>query len=342
MAKEQLEQQEVEDIAEKSKELAEKSVEAQIRKLQKKFGNDFVFKLDQMPPPDVLKTRFFTINSLTGFNGLPKGRIIELVGNEGSGKTTLALTLTADAQRAGMNALYVDLEYKVIPKYAEKLGVDPSKLILINPVTGDDAMMAVDKLLDTGAIGFIVIDSVANLSTAGEMEKEIFEPNMALTARLLSQSIRRLIGKVARTKAIILFINQYRQAIGTMWGNPDRSSGGNALQYGISLKFGLRTSTPIKDGPKAIGNEVKVTIMKNQVGNPHSNGVMELYYGEGFNPESDMITSALTKEVLTTAGSYIKLDGVSISQGRAELVQRLKTDMELRSNLLARLEAHGD
>ena len=317
--------------------IKEKTIEATIKSLSKKLGDGIIFSLDNIPEIKYFPTRLFTLNRALSIGGMPIGRVVEIVGDEGCGKTTLALTLAADAQKSGMTVAYLDLEMKVNAEYAKKLGVQPSNFVFSRPANGDDAMFIIDKLADQEGIGLIILDSVDLLTTYAELDKEIYESNVGMKARLLSQSLRRLIPKVARNQISLVFINQYRQAVGQMFGNPNKSTGGRGLQYGSSLKLELRDGKMIKDGDKAVGKKVHIKVTKNQVGNPYGDTELDLYFGEGFDNCADLFDAAVKSEILS-AGNWVKYKGENIANGREKCIELLRTNDELYQNILGDLK----
>lgn len=317
--------------------IKEKTIEATIKSLSKKLGDGIIFSLDNIPEIKYFPTRFFTLNRALSIGGLPIGRVIEIVGDEGCGKTTLALTLAADAQKAGLSVAYLDLEMKVNAEYAKNLGVQPSNFVFSRPANGDDAMFIIDKLADQEGIGLIILDSVDLLTTYAELDKEIYESNVGMKARLMSQALRRLIPKVARNQISLVFINQYRQAVGQLFGNPNKSTGGRGLQYGSSLKVELRDGKIIKESDKPVGKNVHIKVTKNQVGNPYGETELSLYFGAGFDMYTDLFDAAVAANILT-AGSWVKYNGENIANGRDKCIELLKTDEAMYQKILGDLK----
>lgn len=329
--------------------LKQRSVDAAIKALKKKFGENIIMRLDEILEVDYVPTRFTTLNRAIGLGGIPIGLVTEIVGDEGCGKTTLALSLTADAQRHGLQCMYLDLEGKVRMDYARTLGVK-GDLLLVNPKNGDEAMKALTDLLPTGAIGFAVVDSVALLSCGAEWDKEIYESNMAMTARLMSQSLRRIIPLIRKNGCALVFINQYRQSVGKMFGNPNQSTGGRALQYASSLKLELRDGKMIydsdggssEDKSKPIGKNVKVKISKNQVGTPFADCNLTLFFGAGFDPIYDLFQLGLDSGVLRMAGSWVKMGDENMAHGKEDAIEKMREDDKLCENILKLIDIAVD
>lgn len=316
------------DIKGKLEELKSKSVDEQIKAFQKEFGSDFICKLEDLPATQAISTRLISLNKAIGIGGIPRGRITELVGVEGCGKTTFALSLVGDAQEQGLQCAYIDMERKLSLPYARALGVS-SELIVSSPSTGDHAMMVLDSLLDTELFGLIVIDSVTLLTTQGELDKAIYENNMATTARLMSQSLKRIIPKASKSATAVVFINQFRKDVNKMFGNPDTPTGGKALQYGSTLKIELRKGDTLKDAGENIGHEVKFHLTKNQVGNPYSSVVAQLMYGTGFDRYFDLVDYCLKHGLLAMSGHFIKSDEQVIANSKSAMATKFREDADL-------------
>ena len=317
--------------------IKEKTIEATIKSLSKKLGDGIIFSLDNIPEIKYFPTRLFTLNRALNLGGMPIGRVVEIVKNEGCGKTTLALTLAADAQASGMTVAYLDLEMKVDAEYAKRLGVQTSNFVFSRPANGDDAMFIIDKLADQEGIGLIILDSVDLLTTYAELDKEIYESNVGMKARLMSQALRRLIPKVARNQISLVFINQYRQVVGQMFGNPNKSTGGRGLQYGSSLKIELRDGKMIKDGDKPVGKKVHIKVTKNQVGSPYGETELDLYFGDGFDRYSDLFDAAM-KEGILDGGAWVKYKGENIANGRDKCIELFKNNQEIYEKVLGDLK----
>lgn len=310
-------------------ELKQKAFDVQIKKLQKQFGSDFLISLEDIPPIPVIKTRLLSLNLAFGVGGLPLGRVIEIVGDEGSGKTTLSLTLFADVLNAGHKAVYVDIERKVTAEYATKLGV-PLSAQIIRPASADAAAIAIDGLAGTGAVSVIFVDSVAQMVTESELEKEVNDSNVGNIPRLLSQAFRRLVPKLSMNEVTLVFINQYRQEIGKMFGNPNKSSGGRSLQYASSLKLEMRDGQRILEDKAEIGKEIKIKISKNQLGgSPGKEVVLKMLHTQGFDIYDDFCSAVLSKGVVKLNGSYFYFGDENVAQGRAGFIEVLKENKEL-------------
>lgn len=307
--------------------LRAKTVEAAIKSLKKDLGDDIITPLSEVPEVAYIPTRLLSVNHAIGLGGIPIGLVTELIGGEGCGKTTLALSIAADAIRAGYPTLYIDLEGKVRQAYAAKLGV-PDTLELCRPANGDQAMMVADKMIEAEAYKLVIIDSVALLSTGAECEKGITESNMMTTARLLSQSMKRLMPKCRIHKCALLFINQYRQSP-TMYGNPNKPSGGLALQYASSLTLEMRDGKPIRRNGASIGKGVTLKVTKNQVGMPSAECELTMLFGSGFDDVSDLFETALTVGALELKGSWVAFNGENIVQGRENCIDIMRENAEL-------------
>lgn len=304
--------------------LKAQTAEAAVKALKKSLGENIIMRLDELPSVDCIPTRFFTLNRAIGLGGIPRGLITEVLGNEGCGKTTFALTVAADALNAGHKVLYIDLEGKVRPEYTKALGV-PSTLDMSKPTNGDQAMHIVELIARTGEYGLVIVDSAAMLSTAMELSKDIYEPNMATTARLLSQSMKRLMPVCREGNCGLLFINQYRQNT-SPYGQKEIPVGGRALQYASSLTLELKStnSDAIKKGTAVIGKTVRVHVTKNQVGTPNTHCELTLLFGKGFDPVADAFGIARAYGIIQKSGSWFSFGDIRLGQGEEASLEMFK------------------
>ena len=275
-----------------------------------------------------------------GVNGYPKGRIIEIFGPESSGKTTLTLHAIAEAQKAGGIAAFIDAEHAFDRNYAEKLGVDIENLIISQPDNGEQALEIAENLIRSGAIDIVVIDSVAALTPKSEIEGEMGDSKMGLHARLMSQALRKLTGTISKTHCTVFFINQLREKIGVMFGNPETTTGGNALKFYASVRLDIRRSTQIKDGENVLGNRTKVKIVKNKVAPPFKVAEFDIMYGEGISKTGEILDLAVEFEIIKKAGSWFSYGETKLGQGRDAVKTLIKDNPELADELEVKIKAH--
>jgi recombination protein RecA len=273
------------------------------------------------------------IDLALGVNGYPKGRIIEIYGPESSGKTTLTLHAIAEAQKAGGIAAFIDAEHAFDRNYAEKLGVDIENLIISQPDNGEQALEIAENLIRSGAIDIVVIDSVAALTPKSEIEGEMGDSKMGLHARLMSQALRKLTGTISKTHCTVFFINQLREKIGVMFGNPETTTGGNALKFYASVRLDIRRSTQIKDGENVLGNRTKVKIVKNKVAPPFKVAEFDIMYGEGISKTGEILDLAVEFEIVKKAGSWFSYGDTKLGQGRDAVKTLIKDNPELADEL---------
>ena len=285
---------------------------------------------------DFIPTGSINLDLALGIGGYPKGRIIEIYGQESSGKTTLTLHAIAEEQNKGGTAAFIDAEHSFDPTYAESLGVDLEKLIISQPDNGEQALEIADRLSRSGQVSLIIIDSVAALTPKAEIEGEMGDSKMGLHARLMSQALRKMNGSLYKNKCTIIFINQLRDKIGVMFGNPETTTGGNALKFYASVRLDIRKqSQPIKDGDEAIGSRVKVKVVKNKVAPPFKTAEFDIMYGEGISMVSELIDIAVQKEIIKKAGSWYSYNEIKLGQGKDAVKLILKDNPEIVEEILS-------
>jgi len=289
-----------------------------IKEIEKAYGKGAVMKMGDKPhvDVDVIPSGSLLIDQVLGVGGYPKGRIVEIYGPESSGKTTLALEAVAEAQKKGGRAAYVDAEHAIDPEYAEKLGVDIDELILSQPDSGEQALEIVEMLANSGAIDLIIVDSVAALVPQQELDGVMGDNQVGLQARLMSKAMRKLAGILSRTNCLVIFINQLREKVGVMYGNPEVTTGGRALKFYASIRIDLRRQEAIKQGSDIIGNSVRVKVVKNKVAPPFRSCLVDIIYGQGISREAELIDLGVEKGLLTKSGNWYEIDGEKIGNGR--------------------------
>jgi recombination protein RecA len=322
-----------------------KALVAALGQIEKQFGKGSVMRLGDATSYDVeaVSTGSLGLDIALGVGGLPRGRVVEIYGPESSGKTTLALTAIAEVQRQGGTAAFVDAEHALDPAYAEKLGVNVNELLVSQPDTGEQALEITDMLVRSGAVDIVVVDSVAALTPKAEIEGEMGEMQVGLQARLMSQALRKLTGNIKRSNSIVVFINQIRMKIGVMFGNPETTSGGNALKFYASVRLDIRRIGAIKVGDEVVGNQTRVKVVKNKVAPPFRETEFEIMYGAGISREGEIIELGVLHNMIEKSGSWYSYKGERIGQGkdnvRTYLQQHKDTAREiedaLRSKLLA-------
>ena len=304
----------------KEQELKEKkkSLEAAINQIDQNFGKGSVMRLGQQKALDVeaISTGSLSLDLALGIGGLPKGRIIEIYGPESSGKTTLALQVVAEAQKAGGICAFVDAEHAMDPVYAKKLGVKTEELLISQPDTGEQALEITDTLIKSGSVSVLVVDSVAALTPKAELEGEMGDHHVGLQSRLMSQALRKLTGSVAKSNTMVIFINQIRMKIGVMFGNPETTSGGNALKFYSSVRMDIRRIGAIKDKDQIIGNSTRVKVIKNKVAPPFKVVEFDLMYGKGISKVGELIDLGTKAGVVEKSGAWYAYKGEKIGQGR--------------------------
>ena len=297
----------------------EKALELACSQIEKQFGKGSIMKLGQAESQKgipVISTGSISLDYALGVGGVPRGRIIEIYGPEGSGKTSLTLHIIAEAQKAGGVAAFLDAEHALYPKYASALGIDLDNLLLSQPDTGEQTLEIAEVLIRSGAVDVIVVDSVAALVPKAELYGDMGDSHMGLQARLMSQAMRKLTGVISKSHTCLIFINQIRMKIGVMFGNPETTTGGNALKFYSSVRMDIRRIAAIKDGDKVIGNRTRVKIVKNKVAPPFRDCEFDIRYGEGISKTSDLIDQAVTHEIINKSGTWFSYNETRIGQGR--------------------------
>ena len=296
----------------------QRAIDAALSQMDKQFGKGSVLRLGSrnVLPVTVIPSGSISLDAALGVGGFPRGRVIEVFGPESSGKTTLALQVIAQAQKGGGAAAFIDAEHALDPAYARKLGVDVDNLIVSQPDCGEQALEITSALITSGGFDVVVIDSVAALVPKAELEGEMGDSHMGLHARLMSQALRKLTGVVARTNTLLVFINQVREKIGVMFGNPETTTGGRALKFYSSVRVEVRRMTAIKDGEKVVGNRTKIKVVKNKVAAPFREAEVDILYGEGVSREGDLLDLGVIHELVEKSGSWFSYAGERIGQGR--------------------------
>ena len=322
-----------------------KALAAALSQIEKQFGKGSVMLLGEHPANndmEVVSTGSLGLDVALGVGGVPRGRVIEVYGPEASGKTTLALSIISQTQKLGGVAAFVDAEHALDPVYAEKLGVNVKELLISQPDTGEQALEITDMLVRSGAVDIVVIDSVAALTPKAEIEGEMGEMQIGLQARLMSQALRKLTGNIKRSNTIVLFINQIRMKIGVMFGNPETTTGGNALKFYASLRLDIRRIGALKNGEEVVGNQTRVKVVKNKVSPPFREAEFEILYGKGISREGELIDMGSMHGLVEKSGSWYAYDGERIGQGKDNARQYLiehpeiaaKIETALRTRLL--------
>ncbi|MEM0517672.1 recombinase RecA [Aequorivita flava] len=319
-----------------------KALKLTLDKLDKTYGKGTVMKMGDsaVEDVDVIPTGSLGLDVALGVGGYPRGRVIEIYGPESSGKTTLTLHAMAEAQKKGGIAAFIDAEHAFDRVYAEKLGVDVENLIISQPDNGEQALEIADNLIRSGAIDIVVIDSVAALTPKSEIEGEMGDSKMGLHARLMSQALRKLTGSISKTKCTVIFINQLREKIGVMFGNPETTTGGNALKFYASVRLDIRRSTQIKDtSSNATGNKTRVKVVKNKVAPPFKQVEFDIMYGEGISKVGEIIDLGVDFEIVKKAGSWFSYDDTKLGQGRDAVKALLLDNPELMEELETKIKA---
>lgn len=325
---------EVKEVKEESSEKL-KALQLTLDRIEKSYGKGTIMKLGGQPIEDmpVISTGSISLDNALGVNGLPKGRVIEIYGPESSGKTTLALHAIAQSQKTGGIAAFIDAEHAFDRYYAQKLGVNIDELLISQPDNGEQALEITENLIRSGAIDIIVIDSVAALTPRSEIEGEMGDSKMGLQARLMSQALRKLTSTISKTGCCCIFINQLREKIGVMFGNPETTTGGNALKFYASVRLDIRRMSQIKDSETVIGNRVKVKVVKNKVAPPFRQGEFDIIYGEGISKLGEIVDLGVDFNVIKKSGSWFSYGDTKLAQGRDGVKRMLMDNPELAEEL---------
>lgn len=328
-------------VSEKSK---EDKLEATLKDIEKLFGKGSVMKLGDRPSlsVDTIHSGSVLVDNALGIGGYPKGRIIEIYGPESSGKTTLALLAISECQKSGGRAAFVDAEHAIDPTYAQQLGVNTDELILSQPDSGEQALEIVQLLAKSEAIDIIVVDSVAALVPQSELEGEMSDNSVGAHARLMSKAMRKLAGVLNKSNCTVIFINQLREKVGVMYGNPEVTTGGRALKFYASVRIDIRRGEAIKEGDKIIGNQVNIKIVKNKVAPPFRNCKVDLIYGKGFSKTAEVLDLALEYGLAKKAGSWFEVLGEKVGQGKDNTVKFLSENPEVYDRLYANVIEHQE
>ena len=307
-----------------------KALTAAVGQIEKQFGKGAIMRLGDNQAMDIeaISTGSLTIDIALGIGGLPCGRVVEIYGPESSGKTTLTLQVIAEAQKKGKTCAFVDAEHALDPVYAEKLGVNIDELLVSQPDTGEQALEICDMLVRSGAVDVVIVDSVAALTPKAEIEGDMGASHVGLQARLMSQALRKLTGNIKRSNTLCIFINQIRMKIGVMFGNPETTTGGNALKFYSSVRLDIRRIGAVKEGDEVVGNETRVKVVKNKVAPPFKQAEFMIRYGEGISKEAELIDLGVKQKLVDKAGAWYSYKGDRIGQGKANVMKYLKEHPE--------------
>ncbi len=316
-----------------------KALEVAMSQIEKQFGKGSVMKLGEFKAMEIeaIPTGALSLDIALGIGGVPRGRIIEVFGPESSGKTTLALHIVAEAQKMGGEAAFIDAEHALDPVYAKKLGVDIDNLIVSQPDTGEQALEITESLVRSGALDVIVVDSVAALVPKAEIDGDMGDSHMGLQARLMSQALRKLAGAINKSKTVLIFINQLREKIGVMFGNPETTTGGRALKFYASVRMDIRKIENIKQDGEVKGNRVRVKVIKNKVAPPFREAEFDVVYGQGISKEGNILDMAVNLDIVEKAGSWFSYDGNRIGQGRENVKKYLRENPKMLEEIEAKV-----
>jgi recombination protein RecA len=316
-----------------------RAVETALTQIERQFGKGSIMRLGERPETaiSVIPTGSLAVDAALGVGGIPRGRVVEIFGPESSGKTTLSLQIIAQAQKAGGLAAFIDAEHALDAEYAKKLGVDTENLLVSQPDNGEQALEIAEMLIRSGAIDVIVVDSVAALVPKAEIEGEMGEAQMGLQARLMSQALRKLTAIVAKSRTSLIFINQIREKIGVLFGNPETTTGGRALKFYSSIRIDIRRIASLKDGETVVGSRTKVKVVKNKVASPFRQAEFDINYGEGISREGELIDMGLDAKLVEKSGAWLSYGDLRIGQGRENSKQFLKDNPELAAEIERKL-----
>jgi len=317
-----------------------RALAAALTQIERQFGKGSVMRMgdaNAVRDVEAVSTGSLGLDIALGIGGLPRGRVAEIYGPESSGKTTLALQVTAEVQRAGGTAAFVDAEHALDPNYAEKLGVNVDDLLVSQPDTGEQALEITDMLVRSGAVDIVVVDSVAALTPKAEIEGEMGDTHVGLQARLMSQALRKLTANIKRSNTLVIFINQMRLKIGVMFGNPETTTGGNALKFYASVRLDIRRIGAIKRGDEVIGNETRVKVVKNKMAPPFKQAEFEILYGEGISREGELIELGVKESIVDKAGAWYSYEGTRIGQGKDNVRQYFREHPDIARDIEAKI-----
>ena len=322
-------------------EAKKKALETAISQIEKSFGKGTIIKMGENPQMNVsaVSTGSLTLDLALGVGGLPRGRIVEIYGPESSGKTTVALHAIAETQKLGGEAAFIDAEHALDPVYAKALGVDIDNLLVSQPDSGEQALEICEALVRSGAIDIVVIDSVAALVPQQEIEGDMGASHVGLQARLMSQALRKLSGTIAKTNCIVIFINQLREKVGVVYGNPETTTGGRALKFYASVRIDIRKSEMLKSGSETYGNKVKCKVVKNKVAPPFKVAEFDILYGKGISKSSEILEIGINKGIIEKSGAWISYEGTRLGQGRENAKNFIESDLALMAELEAKIKA---
>lgn len=313
----------------------QKALSAALSQIERQFGKGSIMKLGDSQALDVeaISTGSLGIDIALGIGGLPTGRVVEIYGPESSGKTTLTLQVIASAQKEGKTCAFVDAEHALDPVYAEKLGVNVDDLLVSQPDTGEQALEICDMLVRSGAVDVVIVDSVAALTPKAEIEGDMGDSHVGLQARLMSQALRKLTANIKRSNTLCIFINQIRMKIGVMFGNPETTTGGNALKFYSSVRLDIRRTGSVKEGDEIVGNETRVKVVKNKVAPPFKQAEFIIMYGQGISKEGELIDLGVKHKLVDKAGAWFSYKGSKIGQGKANSIKFLKENVEIANEI---------
>jgi len=323
----------------------QKALEAAMAQIEKQFGKGSVMKMDGTEIDEsieAISTGSLGLDIALGIGGLPKGRVVEIYGPESSGKTSLTLSVIAAAQKAGGTAAFIDAEHALDTQYAAKLGVNLTDLLISQPDTGEQALEITDMLVRSGSVDVVVVDSVAALTPRAEIEGDMGDSHMGLQARLMSQALRKLTGNIKKTNTLVIFINQIRMKIGVMFGNPETTTGGNALKFYSSVRLDIRRIGAIKKGDEVVGAETRVKVVKNKVAPPFRQAEFDVMYGEGISLEGEIIEQGVQLKLIEKAGAWYSYNGEKIGQGKDNVREYLKQNPEISKDLEDQIRANAN
>jgi len=341
MAKDKSQGKSTQEISQKTDSARARALDAALLQIEKQFGKGAVMRLGERVNMqiEVIPTGALTLDIALGVGGVPKGRVIEIFGPESSGKTTVALHIVAEAQKGGGTAAFIDAEHALDPAYAAKIGVNIDELIISQPDTGEQALEITEALVRSGAIDVIVIDSVAALVPKAEIDGEMGDSHMGLQARLMSQALRKLAGVISKSSTVCIFINQLREKVGVMFGNPETTPGGRALKFYSSVRLDVRRTESLRNGTDIIGNHTRVKVVKNKVAPPFKEAEFDIIYGEGISKEGCIVELGVAKDIIEKSGSWFSYNGQRIGQGKDNTRAFLKENSAMRDEIEAKIRA---